>query len=242
MRNQRVYDLPVRTFHWVFAGLFVIAFTITKVIDDDSPAFSIHMLAGILLVSSVLLRLIWGFLGTKHSRFASFALSPKDLINYFKGLLSGDKRKWAGHNPASSWATLAMFALALGLGATGFLMTTGEEETFKEIHELLANGFLVVVLLHVAGVLLHGFRHRDGIALSMLDGAKSEVPIEETISETRPLVGVLFGLFILGFGAYLARNFDYPNRTLNFFGTTLQLGETENEGQGGGEHDEEDDD
>ena len=55
-----------------------------------------------------------------------------------------------------------MVALALSLGTTGYLMATGpESHTLEEVHELLANAFLVVVLLHLAGIAVHALKHRD---------------------------------------------------------------------------------
>lgn len=227
MRNQLVYDLPLRLFHWIFAGLFIGAFLIAKTVDDESTVFSYHMLAGALLGFVVILRLLWGFVGTKHSRFSDFALRPQDLVAYFKGILSRDKKKWAGHNPASSWAALLMLILALSLGATGYLMASGQKETFEDVHELLANGFLVVVLMHVAGVVLHSFRHQDGIAFSMVDGAKGGTPAGEAIPNSRPIIAVLFLALVATFALHLAKNFNSQTRTLNFFGTQLQLGENE---------------
>lgn len=241
MRNQLVYDLPMRIFHWLFAGLFVAAFFIAKTIDDDSPSFSYHMLAGLILGFIVVLRVIWGVVGTRYSRLASFALHPKDLVGYFKGILAGDKRKWAGHNPASSWAAIIMFILTLGLGLTGYLMASGQKEAYEDIHELLANGFLVVVLLHVAGVALHTLRHQDSLALSMVDGTKKDIPATEGISRSRPAVALLFLGLVATFAVHLSRNFDPQQRTLNLFGTTLQLGESEGD-DGDQEEDEDDDD
>lgn len=229
MNKRLIYDIPTRLFHWLFAGLFVTAFLIAKTIDDDSPVFSYHMLAGLLLTSIVLLRIVWGFVGTKYARFASFALKPNDLLNYFKGILSGSKQKWSGHNPASSWAALVMFVLTLGLGTTGYLMATGQKETFEDVHELFANGFLVVVLMHIAGVILHMLRHRDGLALAMVAGTKKDVPEHEAISDTRPVVALLFVGLVATFAVQLASHFDSQTRTLSFFGTTLQLGETEDD-------------
>lgn len=247
MRNRLIYDIPTRLFHWLFAGLFIAAFLIAKTVDDESPVFSYHMLAGLLLAFTVLLRIVWGFIGSKHSRFASFALHPKDLVTYFTGILSGDKRKWAGHNPASSWATLVMLTLSLGLGITGYLMASGQKETFEDVHELLANGFLVVVLMHIAGIVLHALRHRDGIALTMIDGAKSDSPETETISNSRPAIALLFVGLVATFGIHLAKNFDSKKRDLNFFGTILQLGENEDgngadHGAANGDNEEGDDD
>jgi cytochrome b len=227
MRNQKVYDLPVRVFHWVFAGLFATAFIVAKTVDDESYVFSYHMMAGMLLTSTVVMRIVWGFWGTRHSRFAAFALNPKDLFSYFKGILSGDKRKWAGHNPASSWAALAMFALVLALGTTGYLMASGGEETFEDVHEVFAVAFLVIAAGHVAGVALHTFRHRDAIGMSMIDGAKSEVPQSETITNSRPAIAMVFAILVAAFAAYLANSFDPATRTLHVFGTSLQLGESE---------------
>lgn len=235
MKNRLVYDLPMRVFHWLFTVLFIGAFLIAKTVDDESPAFSYHMLAGFLLVFTVLLRIVWGFVGTKYSRFSSFALHPKDLVSYFTTMLSGEKRKWAGHNPASSWASLAMFACALGLGVTGYLMASGQKETFEDLHELFANGFLVVVLMHVAGIILHSFRHRDGIAFSMIHGEKNEVEAHDSISSSGMGFALLFVGLVITFSSYLARNFDAQKQTLNLFGSTLQLGENEGDESGGKE-------
>ena len=229
MRNRLIYDLPTRLFHWIFAGLFIGAFVIAKTIDDESVVFSYHMLAGLLLFFTVALRLLWGLVGSRYSRFDSFALHPKDLISYFMGIFAGDKRKWAGHNPASSWASLVMFALALGLGITGYLMASGQKEELEDIHELLANGFLVVVLMHVAGVVLHAFRHRDGIAMSMIDGAKVETPQVEGIVKPRIVVAFVFVCLVAGFAFYLIKNFDGQTQSLKIFGSSLQLGEGEQE-------------
>lgn len=236
MRNQLVYDLPLRLFHWIFAALFIAAFLIAKTVDDESAAFSYHMLAGLLLGFVISLRVVWGIVGTRHSRFSDFALHPRDLVAYFSGILSGDKRKWSGHNPASSWATLLMFALAFSLGLTGYLMASGLKETFEDVHELLANGFLVVVLMHITGVVLHAIRHRDGIALSMIDGAKEGPAPGEVIANPRSMIAVLFFGLVATFAIYLASNFDGQNRTLNFFGTHLQMGENKGD-EGADEND-----
>lgn len=230
MKNQLVYDLPMRLFHWLFASLFIAAFWIAKTVDDESATFAYHMLAGLLLGFTVLLRILWGVIGTKHSRFSSFALHPRDLISYFTTMLSsGEKRKWAGHNPASSWATLAMFGFALALGVTGYLMSSGQKETFEDVHELLANGFLIVTLMHVAGVILHSIRHRDRIAVSMISGMKNEVAQMDSIPSSRPVAAILFITLVVAFTLFLARNFDQQKQTLNFFGTMLQLGENEDD-------------
>lgn len=230
MERRLVYDLPTRAFHWMFAILVAAAFTIAKTIDDDSVVFSWHMLAGLTAGFLVLLRGIWGFIGTRHARFADFVLSPSEMLHYFGGILSGAKRRWAGHNPASSWAALVMMALALGLCLTGWLMTAGgEKETFEDFHELLVNSFVIVVVLHVAGVVLHKLRHGEMLALSMLDGRKAAVADVDAIASGRNAIGVLFVALTAGVVVLLGNNFDAGRRELQLFGTTLPLGEVEYE-------------
>jgi cytochrome b len=228
MSKKLIYDLPTRIFHWSFASLFVFAFFIAKTVDDDSPTFSYHMLAGLMLSGLVVMRILWGFIGSKYAKFQSFALHPKDLIEYAKGILSGDKKKWTGHNPASSWAAMIMISCGLGLALTGILMSTGEKETFEDIHELFANGFLISALLHIAGVLLHTIRHQDGIAFSMIHGNKNQIN-GEGIPHSGLFPALILLIFMLSLGSILIKNYDPSSGKLILFGKTLQLGEDEEE-------------
>lgn len=235
MRKQLVYDLPTRLFHWLFAGFFLSAFVISKTVDDDSTVFVYHMLAGLMLAFLVVLRLVWGFFGTKHARFSGYSLRPGDLIDYMKGILTGSERRWAGHNPAASWAAVVMMVMALGLGVTGYFMVSasGDKEFFEEAHEFLANGFIVVAILHVTGIALHTLRHKEMIGLAMLDGKKAGVAAADTISSPRSAFGYLLIALVVAFGLHLFRNYDSQTGSLHFFGSTLQLGE-------GGESDDND--
>lgn len=228
MDRELVYDLPTRVFHWIFAGLFATAFLIADNIDDDSLTFSWHMLAGLTAGFAVMLRIGWGCVGTRHARFSDFVLSPAEALEYAGGILGGRARRWAGHNPASSWAAVAMMALVLGLGLTGWLMTSGgDKEAIEDIHELLANAVLVLAALHIAGVILHALRHRENLARSMIDGRKADVPQGEAIASARKATGMLFVALAAGFGLVLWSNFDAGQRELSFLGSTLQLGESE---------------
>ncbi len=228
MNFKQVYDLPTRFFHWTFVALFVGAFLIAKQVDDETALFSFHMMMGLTLGFVVLLRILWGFVGTSYARFSTFELRPSQLILYFRGLLQKDGKRWFGHNPASSWSGTLMMALALGLGATGLLMAQGGEtlkESVEEIHELLAYSFLAVSILHVAGVLFHMIRFREPLAFAMVDGKKTEVAGEHPIESTRPWIAWLFLILVLGFSWNLLRGFDPKDRSLNLFGWALTLGE-----------------
>ncbi|MCB9025463.1 MAG: cytochrome b/b6 domain-containing protein [Bdellovibrionaceae bacterium] len=228
MRSSLVYDWPTRLFHWLFAGLFLFSFVIAKTVDDESMVFTYHMLSGLLLGGIVLWRIIWGIIGSKYARFSEFSLNPWELKDYFLEVFSNSKKRWAGHNPASSWAALVMLAFALGLAVTGYLMTTGNKEAYEDLHEFLANSFVIVAVLHIAGVAIHSIRHQDTIALSMVDGKKVTFEDMEPIASSRPFAGLLLVALILSASLFLSKKFDPENGTLQIFGQTLQLGESEN--------------
>jgi cytochrome b len=230
--NQRktlVYDWPTRIFHLLFSALFAVAFIIGKNFDDENPVFVWHMLAGLTLAFTVFLRLIWGFAGTRWARFSSFPISPGSLFFYFKEVFSATAKKYSGHNPASAWAGLFMMLLATGLAFSGYQMASGNEnETLEEVHEVFANLFVITVVAHILGVLVHTFRHRDAIGLSMVDGKKA-APEQDAITGSHALAGAAFLILTLFFGGNLVRKYDTATGKLILFGNELQLMEQESE-------------
>lgn len=246
MNKTKVYDLPTRLFHWLFAGLFVGAYAFASFVDDDSPWFSHHMLLGLILGCITVLRIVWGLIGSKYARFTSFSLNPVFLFRYFRGILAAEGGRQLGHNPASAWAALVMIALALGLGLTGFLMASGQKETFEDLHELMANAFAFVVVAHIAGVILHQFRHRDGIALSMIHGKKENTGGGTGIEKSHRLAAIAMAGIVGLFAFHVYKNYDASQGTTNVFGMKLQLGENESREHGdkqkSGEHERDGDD
>lgn len=238
--STRVYDLPTRLFHGLFAASFCAAFVIANVVDDESAIFAWHMLAGLLLVFVLVGRGLWGFIGTRHARWSDFQLSPSALIDYGRDVLRGGARRWAGHNPASSVAALCMWGLGLGLGITGLCMAQGiATESLEDVHELLANAFLVVVLLHIAGVILHQWQHKDALGASMVTGRKSGVDAPD-VSAHR-FAAAVFLLLTMSFAGYLLQHFDQAQGQLQLFGYTLQLTEQEHEASAAGHERDSDD-
>lgn len=245
MSKPLIFDVPTRLFHWSFAGFFVISYIIANIADDESPLFPYHALSGICLVFIVLLRIIWGCWGTQYARFSSYQLNPVSLITYLKAILTDQGKRSLGRNPASSWAAITMMLMALGLGLTGYLMASGSgSRDIKEIHELLANGFFIVVLLHIAGVALHTLRHKDPIAVSMITGRKEATETEtQGIANPKEGVGVAFIFMLLMLMAFLGLTYNTQHHSLNLFGIQLQLGEIDDEkGMEAKENEEEDDD
>lgn len=229
MNTVKVYDPVLRLLHWLLVFLFIISFSIGKFVDDESFLYAYHMLSGFLMVFLVIIRFFWGFIGSKYARFTHFKLDPAELLEYFRSLLQGKTKRELGHNPASSYAALIIFALIILMGGTGLFMIGGfYKEFFEEVHELAAFLLLIVILLHIAGVVFHQIKHHDGMITSMITGKKEVVIGQDPIEGNFKLSFLFASLFILGAASYLYKNFDTKEQTLILFTQKFQLGETDN--------------
>jgi cytochrome b len=164
----RVWDPLVRLFHWSLVASFTIAW-----LSEDAKA--LHQGAGYVVLALVAVRMIWGFVGSRHARFRDFVPRPQGLLAYLRGLPGGHPRRYLGHNPAGGAMIVLMLAMLILTGGSGWLMTT---DAFwgivwlKELHETAANLTVVLVFAHVAGVVFSSLAHRENLVLAMVTGRK----------------------------------------------------------------------
>ena len=180
MNKVLIWDWPVRVGHWLLVG----AFALTWLTSESESWRLVHVLAGGTVVGVILFRVLWGIVGSRHARFASFVRGPRAALDYVFGLLRGEQSRYAGHNAAGGWAILALLALGLLTGASGWLVyqDTGGE-WLEEVHEALASGMLAVAALHVAGVIVSSLAHRENLVRAMFTGLKQGRP-DEAIGRT----------------------------------------------------------
>ena len=110
MNRNYVWDPLVRIFHWSLVVAFVVAYATG---DEESM---LHINAGYVILALIVIRVIWGFVGTRHARFSDFLYSPMQALKYLRDLISNKKvTNYRGHNPAGGWM---VFALLFSLLAT----------------------------------------------------------------------------------------------------------------------------
>lgn len=206
MQHIRIWDIPTRLFHWLLVAGLIGAFCIAQFGGKRGAAFPYHAMIGLVLAAMVLLRIVWGFIGTRYARFGSFLFPPGAVVDYLKGIKTGDPVKHAGHNPASSYAIFLMLALVLAIVGSG-LGKAYDIEALGEVHEATVYALLAVAGVHVLGVLLHTLRHKENLTLSMVSGKKL-VPDGATPVSGASIAAVGFVLLIGLLGAGFYRNYN----------------------------------
>lgn len=201
MNKVLIWDWPVRIGHWLLVGAFALAW-----LTGESEEWRlVHAFAGGTVVGVILFRLLWGIAGTRHARFTSFVRGPGAVLDYVSGLLRGIESSYAGHNAAGGWAIVALLALGLLTGASGWLVYQDMGgEWLEEVHEALASGMLAVAAIHVAGVVVSSLAHRENLVRAMLTGFKRGKP-EEAIASARPLIVLLMLGWVAACAWWLAR-------------------------------------
>ncbi len=187
MKKIRVWDLPLRLFHWTLV-LLVVAAIVAQDIGGDAMLW--HFRFGYAALALVLFRIVWGLVGSRYARFSDFVKGPSAVMEYLKGVRSagaGRAMKSQGHNPISSLSVLALLAIILiqtisGLFASdehdhkGPLAKFVSDAWSERIGEFHANvsGTLIYILigLHVAAVAYYYFIKKENLVKPMITGDK----------------------------------------------------------------------
>lgn len=230
MERILVWDLPTRLFHWLFSAGLAAAALIAFFSDEHGGLFPYHALIGMTIVAMAALRIAWGFAGSRYARFRSFLYGPREVTEYFMGVLSRKGKTYVGHNPGSAYAIIGMLVLMFGIAGSGILLGSGNKGA-KEIHETLVYLMLLLAGFHVLGVVLHTILRRENITASMVHGWKSG-SAAEGVSSNHAVVAGFFLLATAAWGAGLLANYSSRSQStsLPVLGTEIRLGEGESHG------------
>jgi cytochrome b len=174
-----VWDLPVRVTHWLLLVCFVGAY-ITA--EEDSYRY-LHITFGYTMAALVCFRIFWGVIGSRHALFKDFVRGPRAVVRYLRSLLTRSPERYIGHNPAGAVAILLLLGLPLIIIGLGVAMENHVGgEWVEEAHGLAANIMIAVIGVHVAGVLIESWIHRENLIGEMFSGRKLGTPAQATRS------------------------------------------------------------
>lgn len=190
-----VWDAPVRVFHW----LLVLSFFGAYLTAESERWRLVHVSLGYTMGGLMAFRILWGLMGTRYARFGSFVRGPSAVMRYLRGLVAGRPEHHVGHNPAGAVAIVLLILFSIAVVATGWaLYNDVGGKLVEELHEGAANFMLAIVGLHVAGVAVASWLHRENLVRSMVTGKKDGAPEEGIRRPWRPLAVVVL-LAVLGF-------------------------------------------
>ena len=195
VRKILVWDAPVRVFHWLMALSFAGAYLTA---EGESWRL-VHVTLGYTMAGLVAFRILWGLMGTRYARFSAFVRGPKAVARYMGAMLRGQPEHHTGHNPAGALAIVALLGLTVVIAASGWAIYNDiAGDWLKEVHEVAANLMLGVVGIHIAGVVVASWLHRENLVRAMVTGHKLGTP-EEGIRSAWRVLAVLMLAAVLGF-------------------------------------------
>ena len=168
-----IWDVPTRVFHWMLVASFAGAYYTA----DSERYRDIHVMLGYILFGLIGFRVMWGFVGTRYAQFGSFLFKPSEVVAYLTSLIQRKPSQYLGHNPAGSVAIWLLLLLGVSSAATGVMALKDiGGDIVLEWHDLVSEGMLAIVVMHVLGVIVSSVMHRENLVRSMITGYKEGAP------------------------------------------------------------------
>lgn len=216
-----IWDLPTRLFHWLLVIAVGYAWFAVDVLEDMEQ----HFYAGYSALTLILFRIIWGVLGSYHSRFAHFPLSISNIKSYSKSLFSSkadiQPRNYFGHNPLGALSSIAIIGIILLQTLSGLFANDGyyvygplaESISSKlsafitEVHEFNFNIIATLIALHIIAIVYYQWVKKQKLIAAMIHGKKTIAAKEITQDAdltTKPASSILaiFIFFLIASANY----------------------------------------
>lgn len=228
--KRLVWDLPLRLFHWLLV-LGMGASWATA--EAGFEWMKVHIYLGYWTLGLIIFRILWGFVGPRHARFAGFLHGPTGIWRYARGLAAGTMIHTAGHNPLGGISVIVMLVLVgfqavTGLFATDDIVWTGPynaavsdrtADTLTRLHHANFNIVLAAVALHIMAIAFYFIFKKQNLIAAMLHGKKpaSAVPAEEAITKSEVVKALIVVAISAGLVYWLISAAPAPAADDNFF-------------------------
>lgn len=199
----RIWDVPVRAFHWTLVILMAVSYFSGRAGGDW---MKLHFWSGYAILTLVLFRILWGFLGSTTARFSNFIKGPAAFFGHLRELLGKVGPHDAGHNPVGGLMVVALLFSVLLQAATGLFSADTDMGTVNgplalkvadavvekatAFHHFWINVILLMVALHVLAAVVYLVWKRQNLIGAMFTGRK---PRDHVVAEGKPLPVLTFG-------------------------------------------------
>jgi cytochrome b len=179
--SMKVWDAPVRLFHWAIVLLVIISY-----VSIQKSWMQIHFLSGYAMLTLLLFRLAWGFVGSETARFGAFLRNPLRALEHLVHFGRREPDTEIGHNAAGGWMVLVLLLLlavqvGTGLCSNDDVLSEGPLSTYvgKALSDRISgwhafnfNLILAAIGLHVLAVLAYWVVKRHNLLRPMITGRK----------------------------------------------------------------------
>lgn len=201
----KVWDLFTRLFHWLLVVALGLAW-----LSGEQGNFTVHFIAGHVVIGLILFRLVWGVVGSETARFSNFVKGPGAILGYLGRMVSKTPDRALGHNPVGAVMVVLLLAVvtvqavsglfasentwAFVSGPLAFLISSDLSETITSLHKgILFDILLVLAGVHVAAAFGYLIVKRENLIRPMVIGRKM-LPPEDASAPPRmasPLLGAV---------------------------------------------------
>jgi cytochrome b len=180
-RVVRVWDAPIRLFHWLVAVLVAAAYVTWRL-----NWMVWHGRVGDVLLALLLFRLLWGFFGSETARFSRFLTSPRAAVQHLASALVREPDRQVGHNPAGGWMVFFLLVLLLAETLTGLYVANDIADVgpltgivpapvanaISDAHSIVWDILLAAIVLHVLAIIAYAAVKGQNLLLPMVTGTK----------------------------------------------------------------------
>ena len=213
----RIWDAPVRLFHWLLVALLCFSWWSGKQHEMDW-----HRRSGYCILALLIFRIYWGFVGGHTAQFSQFIRGPRAALAYARSLVRGTYIAEPGHNPLGGWSVVLMLATLATMVTAGLFavdvdglesgpladyVSFDQGRVAAHVHAFVFNLLLALIATHLVAILFYLVRLRHNLIGPMITGRgpARNAPVEYRGASR---VKLLLGIVLAGVSSYaIARGF-----------------------------------
>ncbi|MEH6518039.1 MAG: cytochrome b/b6 domain-containing protein [Halioglobus sp.] len=213
-----IWDIPTRLFHWALVAAIGYSWFAIEIKEDLEQ----HILSGYCILTLVLFRIIWGFVGSHYARFRSFIYPVSETLSYAKSLPAKVAKKYPGHNPMGGLSVLAMLLFIMIQVSTGLfstddyysgplnaLVSEAVAGTITELHHLNFDVVTGLLALHVGAIIFYRLYKKEKLVAAMFSGEKdTDAADQESVGSSKLILAAIV-LTICAASVYMLANTSF---------------------------------
>ncbi len=177
-QRLKVWDPWIRLVHWTIVLLIPLSWW-----SAETHRFDLHVWSGYTMLTLLVFRIAWGFVGSHTARFRSFLASPIEGLRHLAHFRRREPVE-IGHNAAGGWMVLGLLGLLLaqvgsGLFADDEIFTRGplaravDPATSALATSIHLRVFWVIIgaaALHILAILAYRLVRKQNLVAPMVTG------------------------------------------------------------------------